>query len=150
MTETSDVERAERIGRWRARLFAAQAMLFLIWQGLFFLTPPETPLRSVDSVKIWTWLVWVGALLLLLATGGGLLRRRNLRALLNDEFTRRNRAQAYAAGFWAAAISAIGLYLIDLFDSVSAREAIHAILSASIASALITFAARERRAQRAE
>jgi hypothetical protein len=82
---------------------------------------------------------------MLLATGGNLLRGRKVRALLNDEFTRRNRTQAYVAGFWAAAITAIGLYLIDLFDVVTAREAIHYILSAAIASALITFAARERR-----
>jgi hypothetical protein len=37
------------------------------------------------------------------------------------------------------------LYAVDLFDSVSAREAIHVTLSTAIAAALITFAARERR-----
>ena len=150
MTETADVERAERLGRRRVRLFAVQAIIFISWQGLFFTRPAEETMRAVDAVKFSAWFVWVLALLLMLATGGNLLRGRKIRALLNDEFTRRNRAQAYVAGFWAAAISAIGLYLIDLFDSVSAREAIHAILSASIASALITFAARERRAQRAD
>ena len=145
MTETEDVERAERLGRRRVRLFAVQAILFISWQGLFFSRLPEEPMRSVDTVKISAWFVWVLALLLLLATGGSLLRGRKVRALLNDEYTRRNRAQAYTAGFWAAAISAIGLYLIDLFDVVTTREAIHLILSAAIASALITFAARERR-----
>ena len=34
---------------------------------------------------------------------------------------------------------------IDLFDPVEAREGIHAIVSATLAAALITFAARERR-----
>ena len=107
-------------------------------------------MRTVDTVKISAWFVWALALLLMLATGGNLLRGRKVRALLNDELTRRNRAQAYVAGFWAAAISAIGLYLVDLFDPVGSREAIHAILSCAIASALITFAARERRALRAD
>ena len=150
MTDTDDVERADRLGRRRVRLFAVQAILFISWQGLFFSRPAEEPMRAVDTVKISAWFVWVLALLLLLATGGSLLRGRKVRALLNDEFTRRNRAQAYVAGFWAAAISAIGLYLVDLFDVVTTREAIHGILSASIASALITFAARERRGLRAD
>jgi len=150
MTDTADVERAERLGRRRARIFAVQAIIFISWQGLFFSRTPEAPMRAVDTVKISAWFVWALALLLLLATGGNLLRGRKVRALLNDEFTRRNRMQAYVAGFWAAAISAIGLYLIDLFDVVTTREAIHAILSAAIASALITFAARERRGLRAD
>jgi hypothetical protein len=148
MTETEDVEKAERLGRRRARIFAVQAIIFISWQGLFFSRPPEGPMRAVETVKLSAWFVWVLVLLVLLATGGNLLRGRKVRALLNDEFTRRNRTQAYVAGFWAAAISAIGLYLIDLFDVVTTREAIHAILSAAIASALITFAARERRSLR--
>jgi hypothetical protein len=149
MTDTADVERAERLGRRRARIFAVQAIIFISWQGLFFSRAPEMPMRAVDAAKISAWFVWALALLLLLATGGNLLRGRKVRALLNDELTRRNRKQAYVAGFWAAAICAIGLYTIDLFEAVTAREAIHAILSASIASALITFAARERRGLRA-
>lgn len=149
MTDIADVERAERLGRRRVRLFAVQAILFVSWQGLFFSRDSEAPMRAVDSVKISAWFVWALALLLLLATGGTLLRGRKVRALLNDELTRRNRAQAYVAGFWAAAVSAVGLYLVDLVEVVTTREAIHLILSAAIGSALITFAARERRGLRA-
>jgi hypothetical protein len=145
MTDTSDVERAERISRSRARLFLFQGILFLSWQGLFLTGSGEGGTRTVDEVKIWTWFVWVAALLALLATGGGLLRNRSLRPLLNDELTRSNRAKAYAAGFWAAMIIGILLYVADLFEAVSAREAIHVTLSTAIAAALITFAARERR-----
>jgi hypothetical protein len=145
MTDIENVERAERLGRRRARIFAVQAIIFISWQGLFFSRPTQEPLRTVDSVKLSAWFVWVLLLLVLLATGGNFLRGRKVRALLNDEFTRRNRDRAYVSGFWAAAITAIGFYLIDLFDAVTAREAIHAILSAAIASALITFAIYERR-----
>lgn len=145
MTDLHDIEKAERIGRSRARLFAAQALLFISWQGFYFGAGMDEQMRLVDTVKIWTWLVWVVALLMLLATGGGFLRSRNVRALLNDELTKANRAQAYVAGFWAAMIAAIGFFVIDLFDPVRAREAIHAIVSAAIASAFITFAVRERR-----
>ena len=145
MTDTSDVERAERIGRRRARMFAAQAALFLSWQALFLTTPLDAPMRDVDAVKLGAWFVWVLALLVMLATGGGLLRHRRLRGLLNDEYTRANRNAAYATGFWAAAGTGIGLYVVDLFEPVSGREAVHTMLSVAIASALLIFAARERR-----
>jgi hypothetical protein len=148
VTDIKDVEKAERIGRSRARLFALQAILFISWQGLFFAGATEDRMRLVDEVKISAWFVWVLVLLALLATGGGLMRSKKLRALLNDELTRANRAQAYVAGFWAAVVSAIGLYIIDLVDQIYTREAIHFILSAAIASAFITFAARERRSAR--
>ena len=144
MTDIRDIEKAEKIGRSRARMFAVQAILFASWQGFYF-GAMEGEVRTVDTVKIWTWLVWVIALLAALATGGGLMRSRNVRALLNDELTRANRGQAYLAGFWAAMVAAIGFYVIDLFDPVEAREVIHAIVSAAIAAALITFAVRERR-----
>ena len=145
MTETEDVERAERIGRRRARLFTAQAMLFIIWQGLFFSAPIEAPMRNVEAVKLSAWFVWVLALLLMLATGGGLLRHRRLRGLLNDELTRQNRTAAYVMGFWAAVGTCIGLYVVEMFDTVTGREAVHITLSVAIAAALLTFAMRERR-----
>jgi hypothetical protein len=143
MTDIEDVERAEKLGKRRARLFAVQALLFVTWQGGFFAS--EERLRLVDTIRISAWLVWVVALLALLATGGGLLRSRSVRALLNDELTRANRANAYTAGFWAAAVSSIGLYVIAMVDEMGTGEAIHGILSAAIAAAMITFAAYERR-----
>jgi protein-S-isoprenylcysteine O-methyltransferase Ste14 len=143
MTDIEDVERAEKLGNRRARLFAVQALLFVTWQGGFFVS--EERLRLVDTIRISAWLVWVVALLALLATGGGLLRSRSVRALLNDELTRANRAKAYTAGFWAAAVSSIGLYVIAMVDEMGPGEAIHGILSAAIAAAMITFAALERR-----
>jgi len=145
MTETSDVEQAHRVGRKRARLFAAQAILFLAWQGLFYSGPGEDPMRTVSAVKLSAWFVWVLALLLLLVTGGGLLRHRRLRGLLNDELTRRNRTMAFVAGFWAAVAACVGLYVVQMFEPVSGREAVHVVLSGAIAAALLTFALRERR-----
>jgi hypothetical protein len=147
MTDIRDIEKAERMGRGRARIFALQAILFIGWQGLFFVGETDDRMRAVDTVKISAWFVWVIVLLALLATGGGLMRSKAVRSLLNDELTRANRAQAYVAGFWAAMICAIGVYIMDMFDPVTAREAVHIILSAAIASAFITFAARERRAR---
>jgi MFS family permease len=149
MTDTDDVERAERIGRRRARLFAAQALLFLSWQGLFFSGQADAPMRNVEAVKLSAWFVWVVALLFMLATGGGLLRHRGLRDLLNDELTRQNRTFAYVMGFWTAVGTCIGLYIVEMFEPVSGREAVHIVLSAAIAAALLNFALRERRSAQA-
>lgn len=145
MAHLSDVERAERISRSRARLFALQGVMFIVWQAFFFAGRVENPMRDVTVVKISAWLVWVVALLLLLATGGALLRGPGVRHLLNDELTRANRARAFVVGFWASALAAVALYIVTMFEPVSGREAIHIILSAGIGAALLTFAARERR-----
>jgi hypothetical protein len=150
MSEASEVEQADRIGRRRARIFAAQAILFISWQGLFFSGPAETPMRTVSAVKLSAWFVWVLVLLLMLATGGGLLRHRKLRGLLNDELTRQNRTAAYVTGFWFAVAACIGLYVVGMFEPVSGREAVHIVLSAAIAAGLLSFALRERRGGRGE
>ena len=145
MSEASDVERAHGLGRRRARIFAVQAVLFISWQGLFFSSPAEDPLRTVSAVKLSAWFVWALLLLFLLATGGGLVRHRRLRGLLNDELTRRNRSRAYAAGFWAAAAACVLLYLAGMLEPVGGRDAVHIILSAAVGAALLTFAILERR-----
>ncbi|HMJ92914.1 MAG TPA: hypothetical protein VK472_02310 [Allosphingosinicella sp.] len=145
MTDIRDIEKAEKLGRSRARKFAVQGVIFAGWQGFYFGGAMADQVRTVDSVKIGAWLVWVLVLLALLATGGGFMRSRSVRALLNDELTRANRTLAYVAGFWGAMAAGIGCYLVNLFEPVSTRQAIHAIVSIAIAAALITFALRERR-----
>lgn len=145
MTHASDVEKAERLGRRRARLFVFQGLLFLVWQATFFSSPAGESLRTVDHVKISAWLVWAIALLVLLATGGGLLRSREVRALLDDELTRRHRTRAYVTGFWMAVASGLALYVIGMFEDVTARETIHTILSIAIGSAMFSFGIHERR-----
>jgi hypothetical protein len=145
MTSASDVEKAERVGRARAWLFALQGALFIGWQGLFFLGRSEAGADTADEFSLVLWLAWVVLLLVLLATGGGLLRGSRVRRLLNDELTRLNRLHACAAGFWAAAGASILLFIVNLVQPLSGREAIHIVVSAAIGAALLTFAARERR-----
>lgn len=145
MSQAPDVERAERVSRSRARMFAVQGIIFIVWQAMFFAGRVDNPMRNVDTFKISAWLVWVVALLLVLATGGALLRGRGIRRLINDELTKLNRARSFAVGFWAAALAGIGLYIVTMFECVTGREAIHFILSAGIGAALLTFAMRELR-----
>ncbi len=146
MTEASDVEKAEKLGRRRARIFVFQGLIFLVWQTTFFTSPIGEPLRTVDHVKISAWLVWALLLLFLLATGGNWLRSKAVRALLDDELTRRHRIRAYVTGFWLAVASGLILYVIGMFEDVTAREAIHTILSIGIGSAIFSFGISERRA----
>ena len=50
------------------------------------------------------------------------------------------------AGFVAGMLGGIVLYLVDQFEAVHAREAIHMILSLGIGAALLRFGMLERRA----
>ena len=109
--ETSDVEQAERLGRRRARMLALLAVIFLTQQISFFASESErasAAVRTVDHVKFGAWLVLSLVLLAALYTGGFWLRRREVRALMDDEITRQHRAAALSLGFLVAMLTAIG------------------------------------------
>jgi hypothetical protein len=145
--DATDVAKAEKLARSRARVMAAQAVLFLSWQFLFVSAGADGGARTVDHVRLSAWMVWSVVLLVLLATGGGWIRGRKVRPLLDDELTRSHRARAYAFGFWAAMASAILLYAVDMADPVTSRAAIHVIVSAGIGVALLTFSILDRRSR---
>ena len=147
--ETSDVEQAERLGRRRARMLPLLAVIFLTQQISFFASESErasAAVRTVDHVKFGAWLVLSLVLLAALYTGGFWLRRREVRALMDDEITRQHRAAALSLGFLVAMLTAIGLYLVDMAEPVGTRVAIHLIVTLGIGAALIRFGLLERRA----
>ena len=121
--------------------------LFLSQQVMYF-SGMHDPARTVDHVKIAAWLVLSVVLLLMLATGGAWLRSSEVRALLNDEATREHRRTGLVNGFWAACLTAIIIYAVDMFEPISGRDTVHIILTVAIAAALLTFARLERRAHR--
>jgi len=92
------------------------------------------------------WLILVILILMLLATGGFLLRGRKVRDLLNDETSRLNRLASQALGFWVTIISSLVLYVESIFDPLSFNEGVHILVTLGVGSALISFAVRERRA----
>ena len=147
MVEQTIAQQAERLSQKRSRMLFVLAAIFLSQQATYFsgrhdLTSP------VGHVKIAAWLVLSIVLLLMLATGGAWLRSREVRALLNDETTQEHRRTGFVNGFWAACLTAIAIYAVDLFEPVSGRDTVHIILTVSIAAALLTFARLERRAHR--
>ena len=147
MNERSPSEQAERLGRRRARALPVLGVVFLAQQASF-LSMPEQAARPVDHLKISAWLLLTIVLLAGLATGGGWFRSRPVRELLNDESTRAHRQTGYVYGFWAAMGTALGLYVVNMFEPVSGRDAVHIIVTVAVATALLNFGMLERRALR--
>ena len=144
MTSPTDQEIADRIARRRARMLPVLGIYFLAGQAVFFREAASS--EPIAHFKLSAWLVWAVVLLLALAFAGGQFRGARIRALVEDEVARANRLRGYAAGFWGGALAAIAMYVVAMFEPVSGREAIHIILTAAVAVALIRFGTLERRA----
>ena len=145
----TDIETADRLVRRRARMMPLMAMIFVVQQASYFSgTRMDDGHRLVNYIAISGWVGMSTVLLVMLASGGGWFRGPHVRALVNDESTRANRADALSLGFLAAMIAAIALYLFSLFEPLGVREAIHVLMTIGIAAALLRFGMLERRALR--
>jgi hypothetical protein len=145
MHDVHDIEEAERMGRARSRIFFVLALVFFAGQSAYF---ASSPAARDSHARIGAWLILVILILMLLATGGFLLRGRKVRDLLNDETVRMNRLAAQATGFWVTIIVTLVVYVESIFDPVSLNEAVHVIVTLGVGAALLSFAARERKAHR--
>lgn len=112
---------------------------------LSFVTSIGAQPSRPETFKIAAWLVWAAALLFFLAEGGGLLRGKAVRALMNDDVTAENRRAAMVSGFWATMLAAFPLYGLSFFVSLDARESIRTLLSIGVAVAVLRFGMLERR-----
>jgi hypothetical protein len=141
------VELADQTSRRRAVIVAVFALAFLtlslLWPPFFGVT---SPIAERMNARMWGFAAI--AILATLATGGGLLGRRRLRTLVNDEVAHANRRTATAAGYWIAMLAALAIYVLPMFREVSSRETVFLIATPSIGLALLTFAWLERRAHR--
>ena len=148
MTTRTTAEQADHLSRRRARMLPLLALLYLTQQASFFAAAPADPERAVDYVKVGAWAILSLVLLAALTTKGFWLQRQEVRDMIDDEGTRAHRVAALGWGFVMAVLSAIILFLVSIVEPVSAREAIHVIVSLGIAAAIIRFALLERRAMR--
>jgi len=149
MSRRSDVEVADQLSRRRARALPLLAVVFLSQQAAYVTDRVDgagEALRTVDHVKVGAWLILSVVLLLALTTGGYWFKSRNVRALLDDEVTRMNRASAPQFGFFATMAAAFAIYAVSPFEPMSARDAIHLIVTIGIATAMVRFGLLERRA----
>jgi hypothetical protein len=149
MNTRSAAEKAEALGRRRARVLPFLAILLIMQQGTFFSSHPGVD-RPVDHFKIAAWLVLSAVILLALWTGGSWLQPKRVRELLNDETTRVHRAQAFRTAFLASMLGCIFLYFLTIWTHVDAREAVHIVMTIGLSAALLSFGYLERRAHRAD
>jgi hypothetical protein len=147
MVQQSASATAERLSRKRARMLPVLAVLFLAQQATYF-TGTGHGDRTVDHVHIAAWLVMSVVLLLALATGGGWIYSKEVRALANDESTRVHRGDAFGLAFLASMAAGVALYIVSLYEPLDGRDAIHAVMTIGIATALVRFGYLERRALR--
>ena len=132
----TDIDNADRLSRRRARMFPALAAIFIVQQATYF-AEPDAATRLVDHVKIGAWLLLSVVLVLARATGGFWFKPKPVRMLMDDDITRANRADAFRFGFLATMAAAILLYFLLLFEPIGGREAIHALTTIGIATAIV-------------
>lgn len=142
----SVAERAEYLSKRRARMLPALAIIFLSQQATFFSQVTEGTHVSAETAKISAWLVLSWVLIAGLATKGFWLAPKEVRDLIDDENTRANRSEAMRWGFLFGMASAIGVYVVTMFEPVSGREAVHIVMSFGIAAALLRWGVLEKRA----
>ncbi len=142
-TPPSNAETADRLSRRRARILPVLGLFFVIQQSAYWSNPPAE--RLVDHVRIGAWAVMALAILFAATTSGFWLRGAAVRAMLNDEQTRANRAAAMSAGFVVSMLAGILLYVLQGALQLSGGEAIHLIVSAGLITLIGRFAILERR-----
>lgn len=140
----STVDLAERLGRRRARMLPVLGLFLVIQQSAYFAHGDGD--RLIDQVRLGAWTAMSLVVLALLTTGGFWFRKAEVRAMLNDESTRANRAAALSTGFVCAMLTATLLYVMRSAWEFTPGEVIHLIVTAGLFSALIRFAQLERRA----
>jgi uncharacterized membrane protein len=145
---STTAEKAEYLSQRRARMLPALAVIFLSQQATYFSTASTPGPHSAETVKISAWLVLSILLLAALATKGFWFQPKEVRDLIDDENTQANRNHAMRSGFLFSMGAAIGVYVLTMFEPMTAREATHINMTTGIATALIQWGFLEWRAHR--
>jgi hypothetical protein len=140
-------ELVARIADRTNRILQGSCLMFLVWQVAYFVifARPEGALRNVDIAMSFAFIAWCGALLMLLATGGGAFRAREVREILDDELARSQRSQAYQNAFWGMMLVGLAGYVAAQVTAIDALLLAHIMLSAGVLVAVATLAYLNRR-----
>ena len=99
MVDTQLVELADRHSRKRALIAILAAVALL---GVQFVARPRAFGGGSHGTSIDLWAMNAILLLAVLATGGGLLNRPGVRALVHDDLSRGHLRTAVLAGYWVS------------------------------------------------
>ena len=134
---------AERKSRYRAFAFVCFSLASVLTLWLSMALPGSDFLRG-----LWTGLTFAAAANLL-PLARWLKPRSAVAQLLDDDGVKEHRRMSCSAGFWAGVVSALVVAIVtELTAPLVAFDAVRIVATASIASALITFATLELRAAR--
>ena len=148
MTDRTLSQQADYLSQRRARMLPVLGIVYFLQQTTYFRSTAAAQPRDVDKLWISAWLLLSLLLLLGVATRGFWFRSRALREMIDDENTRANRLEGIRIGFIVAMLTGMGVYVATAFTPMTAREAVHIILTLGLGAALIRFGTLERRALR--
>jgi hypothetical protein len=131
------VDVAERASRKRAIGFAVATLVFVMVQ--LFGRPVFVGGGIASGPRFYLWVANAAVLLLCLLTGGGLMNRRQIRSLINDEVARSHYRSAVTAGFWVAMTVALAFFVVPALQARTAAEAVYAVVTSSVVVALLLF-----------
>jgi len=138
----SDVQRADAKGIQRAIICYMMAGVLLL--QAIVIRPDQ--IGSLGRSSMWVATILMAGLCLTPFAGWAV--PRGVRRLLNDEGTRQHRMIAMTAAFWATLLSASVITLLNAGANLPVMQIVRLIVTASLGSALVTFATLELRAGR--
>jgi len=144
----SVAEKAEYLGKRRARMLPALAIIYITQQASYITLQQDAAHRAVNDAKISAWLALSIILLLALSAKWFWFERKEVRDLLDDENTRANRSDGMRFGFIFAMLTCIVIYFITMFEPVNGRDVVHIVMSDGLGAALIRWGWLERVAHR--
>jgi hypothetical protein len=142
------IEKAEKLGRRRARLLVVNGVLLLGLQVAYFVQAHAIGADpTVTTLTLGAWALLVVTMLVALLTSGGYGYGPEVRALVNDESAQANRDAAFRLGFTTTILSALGIYLLShhAHHHLSAQLASHIIITFGLAATMIRYGLLERK-----
>lgn len=134
---------ADRLSRERVRILTALMVAFAAQQATVSVNPPT---RLVEMVGLGASLLMAACLLVMLRTGGMMLRAPELRRLANDEVTQANRGEAFEWGFTGAMAMAIMLSVVAALTATPVLVALRLVVLVGLYAATFRFVQLENQA----